>query len=319
MKKIAIAICVTVAGIAAAYFTQEAGQTLVFQTVPVPVLAPHEHDTHEDTVSDDGHGIEVYSKVFTPKQDLWITGIDYENVNAPGNTLHHAMLAVASSTWAWCSEKPDERFFIILTEDQMHDPRVRFPKGYAVRVPARTPIVLYAMFHNPEPPLGSGDTYRDVSGKITLHLAESSAEEPLKPLTYYSPRLADNPCAPKDFGYVFDIPPSVSDYHVTGEDAPVHTERVTFERPVTIKFWGAHVHGWQGGKALVVKKNGDVLRTFETRRLDTDGYAFETPQEATDIRFEAEDTLTLEAVYDNPTDKAVVGAMGILYMYVHEE
>lgn len=314
-----VVLAVILAGIVAAYeYAQTKPPTIVFTTKAVPILAPHEHDSHINTVNEIGHGVEVLSPIFTPEEDVWVTGFDYETVNAPSLVLHHAMLSNATSSRIWCSDKPDSRFFTIITEDQMHDPHVRFPPGYALRIPAGTPVLLYAMFHNAQPPMGSGETYTDVYGKITLHVRAAS-DEPFKELTYYAPHLADDACLPNDYGYLFSIPANVTNYHVTGSNSKKHSELASFERPVTIKYWGAHVHGWQGGKSLIVKKNDEIIQTFATQPANSNPYEFITPYGPTDVRLNAGDTLSLEAVYDNLTDEPQVGAMGILYMYVHEE
>ena len=321
MKKALVALAVILAGVLAASEYVEFSQptTLVLRTNSIAELAPHEHDAHKNTVDDTGHGVEIVSPTFTPAEDLWVTGFDYETVHASSTVLHHAILSSATAPRTWCSDRPDSRFFTILTQDQMNDPHVRFPAGYAVRIPAGTPLVLYGMLHNAEPPVGSGETYTNVYGKITLHVQVPTIRHPLKELTYYSPHLADDPCQPNDYGYFFAVPENVSDYRVTGATAKVHTERIVFDRPTTIKYWGGHVHGWQGGKALIVKKNGAIIQTFTTRHSDSDPYQFITPYGPADVHLKSGDTLSLEAVYDNPTDEPKIGAMGVLYIYVVNE
>jgi hypothetical protein len=292
---------------------------LTLETKSIPILAPHPHNPQKDTIVDKGHGIEVLSKPYPLKEDLWVTGYDFENVNTDANTLHHAMLVTTKTPDTWCQEGPDRRSYMILTEDQMHDPHVRFPKGYALHIPADTPLVLYAMYHNTEPSIGTGRTYENVSARIRLHIAEPSEKHPLKALTYYSPHLADDPCLPKDEGYFFSIPANVKDYHVTGENTPLHPERLSFDYPVTVKYWGAHLHGWEGGKNLLVKKNGELVHNFATVPSTINPIEYNTPQGPADLRLEPGDVLSLEAIYDNPTDKPVIGAMGILYLFVSEE
>jgi hypothetical protein len=303
------------------YFSaiQRGGNVLTLQTKSIPVLAPHAHNPQKDTIVDKGHGIEVLSEPLPLQEDLWVTGYDFENVNTDGNTLHHAMLVTTKTPTTWCQEGPDRRTYMILTEDQMYDPHVRFPPGYALRIPANIPLVLYAMYHNAEPPIGTGRTYENVSARLTLHTAQPSAANPLKELTYYSPHLADDPCLPKDEGYFFSIPANVQNYRITGENTPLHPERLSFDYPVTIKYWGAHLHGWQGGKSLLVKKNGELVYNFTTVPSTINSREYITRQGSADLRLNPGDVLSLEAVYDNPTDKPVLGAMGILYLFVSEE
>ena len=294
-------------------------EDILLQTSPISILPPHTHNTNDDTIIDLGHGIEKYSEIYVSQKDLWITSIDLELINASSSVLHHVVLANASSSPVWCSDEADERYYYLFAEDQMHDRKVQFPTGYALYIPRNTPLVLDGLFHNAQPPIGTGDTYRNVSARIVLHTQEPSRIRPLKRLTFYAPHLSDDQCAPRDASFFFSIPSNTSNYLITGEGKKLRPDRIVFNTPVTIKYWFGHLHGWQGGKELIVKKNGELLRVFRTQRSEVESYQFDTPHGATNIHLAAGDTLSLEALYDNPTKELTIGAMGVLYLLVAEE
>jgi len=293
--------------------------TVTLTTAAVPVLEPHGHDARQDTVADEGHGIEVISPVVVPERDLWVTGMDFEIENASPSVLHHAMLTTANTPLTWCSNTYDRRNYMIFTEDQMRDPDVHFPEGYALFIPAGTPLILYSMFHNLEAPLGPGETFRDVSARLTLRTAEPSEHKPFTKLAFYSPHVADDPCKPTDEGYFFTVPARTPEYRKSTTVGAVHPERLVFDHPTRIVYWGAHLHGWQGGKSLIARKAGSVIGEFATVNASDVPFLYDTPFGPTDIRVESGEPLTVEAVYSNPSDDPLLGAMGILYLFIAHE
>src|SRR5262249_52048457 len=145
-----------------------------------------------------GHGVDAYSPVFVPTEDLWITSIDVTLENAHATALHHLLLRTSTTSAIWCSDAPDPRIMFIFAEDQMYNPHVQFPSGYALYIASGTPLVLDAMFHNALPPIGPGNTYKNVSAHLTLHVQKQTATHPLKKLSFFVPHLSENQCAPRD-------------------------------------------------------------------------------------------------------------------------
>lgn len=281
-------------------------------------LEPHEHIIGFDSMTDTGHHHESVSETMIAPRDMWVRSIEVEIENAPAVTLHHASLFRVDRPDNECPNHMGESI-VTFAQDQIHTPRAEFPEGYAVFIPKGAPLQLAAMFHNPGPPIGPGDTYRDVRIVMKLHLAEKSDEQ-LTPLTFHLLRLSDQPCSEDPVAArVFVVPPHTESYRFAGTDAPNDTAHVTFFNRSRIVYWGAHVHGWEGGKDLTVRKNGEVMETFTATLSPGEQYRYDIPHMPADLVLEPGDTISIEATYDNPTDAAVRGAMGQFGMYVAEE
>jgi hypothetical protein len=249
---------------------------------------------------------------------MWITAIEFEIENAPAVTLHHATLFRLDRFDRQCPEDQGERI-ISFSQDQMHSSQVIFPEGYAVFIPKGAPLVLHAMFHNPAPPLGPGDTYKDVSVQVHFRLASLSTE--LRPLEFHLLRLSNTPCVQDDTdsAHVFVVPPLTMAYHFFGTGAPDDSSKYTATRSSKIVYWGAHLHGWEGGKELLVRKNGETIETFATYKATDDAYRYDTPHAPVSIPLEVGDVVSIEAIYDNSTSEPLRGAMGEFGVYVAEE
>src|SRR3989344_7877677 len=185
------------------YAARQPDTYLVFQTNPVE-LPSHEH-ADADSAGDNGHHVNSRAPLFVAPQDLWITAIQLELKNAPDVTLHHANFLRFDRLEPPCGVRPPDNYIypaqiLDFAQDQMHSPLAEFPPGYALFVAKGTKLMLEAEFHNPEPPVGPGGSYKDVSVRVTMHLASSSAN--LAPLHFRTLFLEDHACmstAPHQF------------------------------------------------------------------------------------------------------------------------
>lgn len=295
--------------------------TTTIETKSASVLYPHEHDPG-DSVMDPGHHVLLTSNVFVPTHDLWITGISGEVVNAPPVVIHHGELLRLDTlgTDATCASAYGAGELLSFGQDQMYDPQFQFPEEHAFFIAKGTPLVLAAMLHDPLPPVGPGGTYHDVNASITLHEADPSTRRSLTPVTFRLLHLEHEPCRTDEMGYVFKVPAYARGFVFKGHpEAANDGSRYIFTHPATILYLGAHLHGWEGGRELRVYKNGELLTTFATHKSETDPYLYETPHYQTDLHMEAGDTLSIEAVYDNPYDVPLTGAMGMLGIFYAED
>jgi hypothetical protein len=289
---------------------------ITITTSPVNELSPHTHDIERDALTDTSHHSKVRAPVFIPDRDLYVTRIEFAIHNAPAVTVHHAGLFSVVDSSSTSTDGIAE-YIINLSSDQFHTPFVTFPSGYALKIPRGTPLVFEAMLHNPLPPVGPGENYRNVSISITLHEGTGTHYRPVvfRQLSLIGSddcRLSDSSCT------TFVVPPHVSSYVFRGnERMPYH--KTTLTRAGHIVHMGAHVHGWEGGKLVRLLKNGNIVAEFNSTQSPVTPFLYTTPHYDTNIAFRAGDEFSIEAISDNNTDSPIRGAMGIVGMYVAYE
>jgi hypothetical protein len=293
------------------------------ETRHLATLPPHEHE-EEDAVSNPRHHTVLESDIYVAPRDLYVTKVGFEIVNAPNVTLHHASLVDVSRPNQTCTNMTNWRELFVYGSDRMYDNDLTFPEGYALKIPKGSPLKLVFMVHNPEPPLGPGGTYSDVYSQITL---TESTQSPAT-LKLLEPRLLhlDDPditCWHKetdlsDF-YTFTVPAHVKDFVFSGKGAHDPAATMTFSRGATLFDLSGHLHGWQLGKKLIVRKNGVVMHQFDTRPSSSTPYIYETRHVEEPFHVAAGDTLSVSAIYDNPHSVPTRGAMGIAGFYYHED
>ena len=292
----------------------------ILETSHLPILLPHEHDAGE-AVEDTGHHAYMYSKIFTADKDMWITDMKFEIRNAPDTVVHHANLLNYDEPHGTCKNVPFEQMNQYV-QDNMHTPTISFPKGTAMRIKKGQRFQLVVMVHNPLPPIGPGGTYTDVYGRLKLTLVPEDKVAGLKEIKYHLAYLDEMLCkgrlADGSLIYFFTVPPHVKKYAYTGTSDPNDPARFTFKATSTIVYIGGHMHGWQGGTELLVDKNKKPFLSFVTHLSSSYPYRYDSPYYSTTIPINAGDTVSLEAVYDNPNDASVRGVMGMLEMYYYE-
>ncbi len=277
------------------------------------MLARHDH-MGTDAVDDTGHHRETFSEVYVVPRDMWIESLSFELNNAPDITLHHAMLLNLSEKPYEC-KKIMGRELWSMGQDQMHMHTATFPYPYRLFVKRGDKLILQLSVHNPAPPLGPGDVYTNVSGTLKLKTRTSLFKNDFQPLAFRLLFLADEPCQTKPAPFAFSVPKQ-TEHHVI--QAPADTKsggKITFEKPTRILYMGGHLHGWQGGVSVSVKKNGALIQTYETHPSKTVPYRYDTPHGLTSIDLAAGDSLSIESVTKNPHDYAVRGLMAIVGFY----
>lgn len=293
-------------------------KTVVLETEHVAQLAPHEHEDG-DSAGDSSHHKYIVSPVFIAPRDMYITQFAFDMVNAPDVVVHHGSLLNFNEPHQTCPATLPFSQLYIMAQDTMHNPVMTFPEGTGMRVKKGDPLQLSVMIHNPLPPVGPGDTYANAFSTLTLTYVEDSPFLNIKEIQPHLLHLDERPCVIKpdhSDAYTFSVPPRTMDFRMKSTEVPGDPSTFTFTAPSTLVYVGAHMHGWQGGKEVIVRKNGEPLLDFKTMTSST--YRYDTPYYPTELNFEAGDTLTLEAVYDNPHDVPTRGAMGALGIYFYE-
>lgn len=297
--------------------------TVVIETAHQTELKPHTH-ADGDAVADIGHHVMLESTIFITPRDLYVSEIGFEIVNAPNVVLHHASLIDLSRPNLTCPNLTNWKELFVYGSDRMYDSSLSFPKGYAVIIPKGSPLKLVLMIHNPEPPLGPGGTYNDVYSRITLR--ETSEDRahiiPLEPNMLHLDDV-DMTCSNKnpdlsDF-YTFTVPPKKVGYVFSGTGETDRAASIHFALSGTLFDLAGHLHGWQGGKELIVKKNREVLHVFKTELSTTTPYIYETRHITEPIHIDAGDTISISAKYDNPHVVATRGVMGISGFYFAQD
>ncbi len=287
----------------------------VIETIHLAELLPHIH-ADGDSPEDMGHHVDLESAIFVTTRDMYVASGKLEMVNAPEVVVHHIALINRGSADSHCSLVSGNRLFGA-GSDAIHKSSGGFPKETALFIPKGTCLQLTAMIHNPDPPVGPGGTYHDVYARITLFFSQQSPRD-LHLLSYKELYVTDTcahtPPLPEDFSS-FSVPSLHTDYHFSGCDPKLGISSYIFDRPATIYYLGGHLHGWQGGKELIVMKNDKEMYRFTTRVSSTTPYLYETIHFATSTPVNAGDRITLSAIYDNPSRVPLRGAMGGIGMY----
>jgi hypothetical protein len=291
-------------------------ESFEMETAHLAVLEPHEHGP-EDSVSDEWHHQIISTPVIPAPRDLYVTGIHYELANAPTSTVHHMSLTDTSRKNLTCPNFPTGAELFSYSADRMYDNDISLPDGYALLIPKGTPLEMYLMLHNPEPPVGPGGTYKDVYTRVRF-LETSADPHSLKLVTPYLLHLDDVPCAygkaDGSEGVIFSVPARRLGYTYSGKgiDDPAAAKR--FETGATLVDLTGHLHAHQGGRELIVHRNEDILHIFRPA-TSTDPYVAPLYRATSTFHVNAGDTVWLSAVYDNPTEFTTRGAMGAVGFY----
>jgi hypothetical protein len=293
------------------------GETIPIEisTEPILELAQHGHG-EGDSPDDTGHHVVAYSQPYIVPEDMWIRGVDFEIENAPAVVLHHMVLLRRDEPNLLCPNLA-YREMVMSGQDSVYNPHVRLPDGYAEFVPKGTPLVLMATLHNPEPPVGPGGDYRNVSLRVTLRTVRAMSGETFTPIKAYNMFIDDTNCLDPIPRANFTVPPHVKDYLVTQKvTLPHNPAEVRISATSTIVYVGSHMHGWQGAKKVIVLKNSEPFMEFTTQKSGIDAYLYETPHYATNIDVFPGDIISIQALYDNPNDVPTRGAMGFFVMHL---
>ncbi|MBI5456749.1 hypothetical protein HY969_03320 [Candidatus Kaiserbacteria bacterium] len=285
--------------------------TIVLETQHLPELSSHPH-VAGDSAIDKGHHYEIYSPIYTVPDDVNVSEIEFEIHNAPDIILHHALLVDIDKPDVICPQFYG-RELAAVGQDQMHTRKISLPQDYALTIIKGTRLQLAVALHNPLPPIGPGGTFEDVFA--TVKLKSVSNPERATPVYFHVLKLDEDACASQT--HVFTVPPHSKGYVYGGPGwVEKGQNRMIIEHNATIVYMGAHLHGWQSGKNVAIRRNGELLSVFETVRSNDNPYRYDTPHYATEIALKKEDVLSIEAVYDNGFEVPIRGAMGMFGMYV---
>lgn len=299
----------------------EESRIIELETNHLVQLDPHEHDAGE-AVEDVGHQHVLYSPILSAPYDAWIHEMSFDIVNAPDTTVHHVTLFDLDRPHQTCKNIHGEQL-IGFSQDNMFSSDLRFPKGMGMHIKKGDRLFLSVMEHNPLPPMGPGGIYRDVYGKISLRITEDTGTSNLKNVHFQLLHLDQEPC--NSFfvdgtpAFIFGVPAHSKNYTYAGTHRLNDPSEFTFKSTSTIVHIGGHLHGWQGGKIVTVRRNDQPFLNFPTTRSQANPYLFNTVNYMTDLKMLPGDHLSLSTVYDNPGDVPIRGAMGDLGIYYYEQ
>lgn len=279
---------------------------------PLPKLPTHSHADGE-AVEDHGHGVYVASDEYVVPKDMWITDIQPKTVGAPFAIVHHLMLDILDEKDALCGNL-NNRMLVVGMDNGKH---VTFPSPYGYFIKKGLRLRVVGMLHNPEAPLGSGESYSDVAAGFELTEAKSN-DIRVKPLQFYMLSVEDPPhCQDK---YTFTVPPSTTSYIKSSDTEPgFNNTFATFTEDGKIIAMGTHTHGWQGGRYIEVLINGTLYKKFISVLQSMAPEVWVSEIDGAFIPIQTGDTITLNAQYINESEVPVRGAMGILGLYFSPE
>lgn len=288
----------------------------VLESPVIEHLKPHVHEA-QDTVHDHGHHISFESETIMAEEDMWITGFRFILENAPSSVLHHMQLTDLDKPSRTCGHAGHLADILNIGEDTLHRTAVTFEEDQGIFIPQGHRLRMLGMLHNPEPPVGPGGEYSDVKVKLEIAHEPVLTSNRSVPLEYYLMYLDDAECTEQ---YTFTVPPNAVNYVQEPQGTPeTDPALLRFDRAGEIVYIGGHIHGWEGGKYLEVKQNGETIRQFETVRSERPGIMWETHHGEDSIIIKAGDVLSLSAVHDNPQPVEITGPMGMVGFYFAPE
>lgn len=296
-------------------------ETLEIFSNEIPFIEPHLH-TVGDSIYDLDHHVWVGSEPFTIDQDVWIIGIKFKVNNASKSILHHASLTVPAQKNEVCPGAAWGQEWFIAGQDSLHQD-LTFPEGYAMFVPRGTTFQFSAMIHNPLPPYGPGEVYKNANVSVVLDLEKDSQKVDKTPVKQLSLHLADKPCPERDFEFAFTVPPNSENFVKIGQEVNgLDPSKLIFEKSTKIIYSLGHIHAWEGGQELNVLKNGEEILSFTPFQEDEANrpWLWRTRQFPDKVmNFNPGDELSIQAVYSNPGHLPLRGVMGIYSFFLVEE
>ncbi len=281
-------------------------------TEAIPELHPHKHGTG-DSIFNKGHHEIAFSQVYRLPKGMWVKSFELKVKNSHRSTLHHALLFRVDQKDHACKNYYQAIF--ITSPENNHSPTV-FPDDYAMYLPKGTPLVFEAMFHNPEPPLGVGKEFENVTAEIILKGVEDSLFQRFKKVDFYRVHISDNPCGnPLGDGETFEVPPNTTITKNRSLLGKAQTNIYKFSESGVILQMAGHIHSWDGGKRLDVHKSGKLIHTFTPYLETKDLWSWKNPFYSVLLRVKKNEEISISATYENPNSVPVRGAMGMMVFY----
>lgn len=285
---------------------------LTLETEVLPFLEPHEHEDYSDSIFDVDHGVPAVSPVITIEERAWVTGMELVMNGAPQDVLHHALIIDKKHANPVCANVERE----LATFGLETPPILIFPEPYGMLLQPGDELELQVMLHNGEDDIKEGITYEDVSVSIHFMLEEPSAKR-TKPLEMYHISLIDTLCERGFDDGTFNVPANtVSFTRRSDKTTEPNPSRYTFTAPGTILAIGGHLHAWEGGELLNIFLDNELIRTYKSAKTSSGDWTYYvTPQPVLPVPVKAGQEVTLEAMYSNPSEYVVRGAMGMTVLY----
>jgi hypothetical protein len=287
--------------------------TISINAKTIPLLEPHPHVVGDFMFNPDHHQI-VNSEVFVVKTDIWITAMEMVVANAPLTILHHSVLLSLNKPDPVCPIS--NRRLILFGSDTSLEPII-FPPDYGVFIAKGTKLVLNVMVHNPKPPFGPGELYRDVSIGLKLKVRQARADIQKKAVEYYQIAVEDAPCS-IDVGNVFRVPPKSQHFIKTSSLKDPTIGVYVFKTDGRLLTMGAHLHAWSYGEELNVYLNEKLIKNFKSFQATKEPWSWTTRHQYyfdQELLIKKGDVLTIDARYSNPSDQPILDAMGMLGFY----
>lgn len=295
---------------------------ITMSTELLPELLPHGHTVGADAVTDDQHGVFVSSMPLTVPEDMWVEEFITTVENAGLDNLHHLVIARGDLKDPVCPGYASSIIYVTSAEN-VHEP-FAFAKPYRLKLNKGTKLYLFAMLHNPEPPLGPGTARKNVRVKVTMKL-DTNRVEAKKNIVNYRLHIGEKGCDPNlnSFkGEYFEVPAGAQNF-ISGRNSPWDTEGSyhTFTKPGTIVFMEGHVHAWEGGKELKVLLNNKPIHSFiPVQKPGAKPWEWVMPfKNPANISIKAGDTIEIQSEYDNPLPIPIKGAMGMMSFYFNPD
>lgn len=283
--------------------------TFTLKTPRLAILPPHTHNQGE-SVEDVGHGVHVRSEVITIPQDVWITSIEPQIENAPYTVMHHLMIEVLDTKDPLCANLNEK--IVVVGPDSIK--KISIPPPYGIFLKKGTRIRVQGMLHNPEPPLGTGETYYNVTAGFKFSIT-NTLDSRSKHLDFYLIGLDEPPYCKDDDDYTFTVPPHSAKFIKTSDNEEPNQTYIKFPTDGLLLKMGSHIHGWQGGKRLDVFLNNKLIRSFLPAKLSDSPQIWTSGNTGEPQTIKAGDVLTISTEYENESDTPARGAMGILGVY----
>ena len=282
----------------------------------IPELKSHGHYPG-DSAYDPDHHLLLNFPTFVITEDSWLLGMDLNVNNAPKEIIHHLLPFSEAFPGIVCLNEYSGIPVFGFGHDNTHQ-AIDLPDPYAVFVPAGSLFIVDAMIHNPEPPVGQGGLYKNVSVSINLKmkkLEKNDGKKAVRPFVFY---LSDQFCRPNNYEYVFDAPPLTESFiKKTNQTAYGDSSFHQFEQSGEIIYSYGHLHGWDGGKKIEIFKNDGLVDTLETSRFgkEDEPWLWKTDRSDKKIRIEEGDVISITATYSNPFPSPVRGAMADYFFF----
>jgi hypothetical protein len=156
-------------------------------------------------------------------------------------------------------------------------------------------------------------TYKDVSAVMTVRGVASGGSR-TKPLSIRFLVLSDTSyCNDSPEANTFSIPALRKEYVQQSTTLQgINRGSLTFDGDATLLGFGGHIHAWEGGNALAVYLNNNLLQLITPHQAGAEPWSWKTAPVDRAVPMKKGDTISLTATYENPNVVPTRGAMGIV-------